>query len=269
LGVVADFDAQDGRALETDLSAAQREADNLDLHDGLIGVAGLVAGARSVDDLIGDVASFAARAIPGTDGASVALLQPQGTIPRVQTCAATAEFVSIIDDAQYCQFAEGPCVTTMESGRAMSSGSLGSDRRWPRFGGKVARMGVHSALSLPLSVGDEIVGTINAYARARDAFGDHAVDLGTQFAVSAAVSVYNAQLLARARKRTEQLQRALASRTVIDQAIGIVRSRTGTDAEEAFCRLVRLSQDRNVKLSVVAEELVDEAVRRARARSTR
>ena len=127
-------------------------------------------------------------------------------------------------------------------------------------------MGVHSALSLPLVVGEQVIGAINSYAHSRDAFGEHAVKLGSQFAGPAAVSVYNAQLLAAARERTKQLQRALGSRAVIDQAIGIIRSRSGGSAEEAFDRLVRMSQAENVKLRVVAERLVDEAVRRARAR---
>ena len=131
---------------------------------------------------------------------------------------------------------------------AVVSGSLGSDSRWPHFGGRVARMGVHSALSLPLVVGDQVIGAINSYAYSRDAFGEHAVQLGSQFAGPAAVSVYNAQLLADAQERTKQLQRALGSRAVIDQAIGIIRSRSGGSAEEAFDRLARLSQAENVKL---------------------
>jgi len=127
-------------------------------------------------------------------------------------------------------------------------------------------MAIHSALSLPLIVGDEVIGAINTYASQRDAFGEHAVQLGSQFAGPAAVSVYNAQLLAGAQERTSQLQRALGNRAVIDQAIGIIRSRSGVGAEVAFDRLTRLSQAQNVKLHVVAERLVDEAVRRARAR---
>jgi GAF domain-containing protein len=127
-------------------------------------------------------------------------------------------------------------------------------------------MAVHSALSLPLMVGDQVIGAINTYARGRDAFGEHAVQLGSQFTGPAAVSVYNAQLLAGAQERTKQLERALDSRAVIDQAIGVIRSRSGATAEQAFERLTRLSQTENLKLYVVAERLVEEAVRRARAR---
>jgi GAF domain-containing protein len=265
---MADYDAQPGRPTpaESDLSPAQLEADEIDLYAGLKGVAGLVAGARGVIDLLGDVAEFAAQAIPSVDGAGVALVQPHDRTPRIQTWSATAVFVHDIDTVQYEELHEGPCITCMESRRPCVSGSLGSDRRWPHFGGRVARMAVHSALSLPLIVGDEVIGAINAYARSRDAFGEHAVQLGSQFAGSAAVSVYNAQLLAAAQERTKALQRALDSRAVIDQAIGIIRSRSGVSAEVAFDRLTRLSQTENIKLYLVAERMVEEAARRARAR---
>jgi GAF domain-containing protein len=260
---MADYDAQPGRQQPVEPSAAQREADDVELLAGLRGVAELVADARTVAELLGDVAHFAALAIPNVDGASTALLHPPCDVRAV---TATADFVETIDKVQYDELREGPCLTCMSTGRVAVSGSLGSDARWPHFGGRVARMDVHSALSLPLVVGGEVIGAINAYAKARDAFGEHAVVLGLQFAASAAASVYHAQLLDSALERTERLQRALGSRAVIDQAIGIIRSRTGASAEQAFERLAQMSQQDNVKLVTIAERMVDEAVRRARAR---
>ncbi|BBX66633.1 GAF and ANTAR domain-containing protein [Mycolicibacterium psychrotolerans] len=260
---MADYDAQPGREEPVEPSTAQREADDLDLLAGLRGVAELVADARTVPELLGDVAHFAAIAIPNVDGASTALLHAPF---EVRAVTATADFVEVIDRVQYDELREGPCLTSMMSGRVAVSGSLGCDSRWPHFGGRVARMDVHSALSLPLIVGGEVIGAINTYAKARDAFGEHAVALGLQFAGSAAVSVYHAQLLSSARARTEQLQRALGNRAVIDQAIGIIRSRSGASAEQAFERLAQTSQRDNVKLVTLAERMVDEAVRRARAR---
>ncbi|BBZ18582.1 GAF and ANTAR domain-containing protein [Mycolicibacterium gadium] len=265
---MADYDAQPGRssAPEPDLSAAQREADDVDLSAGLRGVAGLVAGGRGVTDLLRDVAEFAARAIPGVDGAGVTLIDICGETTSVREWAVTVPFVEDIDRLQYAEIKEGPCVTCMHTRRPTVSGSLGSDSRWPHFGGRVARMGVHSALALPMMVGDQLVGAINTYARSRDAFGDHAVELGSQFAGPAAVSVHNAQLLDHAQARTRQLQSALGTRATIDQAIGIIRARSGVGPQVAFDRLVRMSQTENVKLHVVAERLVEEAVRRAKAR---
>jgi GAF domain-containing protein len=255
---------------EPELSPAQLQADELDLHAGLGGVAGIVSDACSVDEMLGQVAQFAGQAIPGADGAAVTLIHPHETDSgddlRIQAWSVTTEFVRDIDTLQYEKLSEGPCITCIRSGRPVVSGSLGSDRRWPHFGGSVARMGVHSVLALPLTVGDRVIGAINSYARGRDAFTEHAVQLGSQFAGPAAVSVYNTQLLASTRLRTTQLQQALHSRAVIDQAIGIVRSRSGGTAQEAFERLTRISQREHIKLADVAEQLVDEAVRRARAR---
>jgi GAF domain-containing protein len=264
---MTDYDAQPGRKPpeQPTLSTSQREADELDLHAGLRGLAGIVAGGRGVFEVLGEVAEFATHAIPGVDGTGVGLIDEDHGRPTLQRAAATAEFVHQIDIVQYDEMHEGPCITCMESRRATVSGSLGSDSRWPRFGGRVARMDVHSALSLPLMVGEHVIGAINCYATSHDAFGEHAVRLGTRFAGPAAVSIYNAQLLAGAHERAEQLQQALESRAVIDQAIGIIRSRTGASAEWAFGRLVRMSQNENTKLSAVADKLVAEAVRRAQA----
>ncbi len=228
---MADYDAQPDRdALpEPPLSLTQREADDSDLHAGLTGLAGIIAGGRGVSELLGDVADFAVQAIPGVDGAGVTLVDMSGGTPRPEAWTATAQFVSDIDVVQYELFKEGPCITCMQTGRPTLSGSLGGDSRWPHFAGRVARMGVHSVLSFPLLIDDQVIGAINAFAYARDAFGEHAVQLGSQFAGPAAVSVYNAKLLTEARSRAEQLQRALGSRTVIDQAIGIMRSRIGRE----------------------------------------
>ena len=263
---MADYDAQPGRTPEPDLSAAQREADESDLLEGLRGVAGLVAGGTGVMDLLRHMAEFAARAIPGVDGAGVTVIEMKEGTPHVKAWSVTSPFVADIDKLQYTQIGEGPCITCMQTQRPAVSGSLGSDSRWPRFGGGVARMGVHSALALPMVIDGQLVGAINTYAHERDAFGAHAVELGSQFAAPAAVSVHNAQLLDRAQERTKQLQNALGTRAVIDQAIGIIRARTGVGANAAFDRLVRISQADNVKLHVVAERLVDEAVRRANVR---
>ena len=111
-----------------------------------------------------------------------------------------------------------------------------------------------------------MVGSLNVYAQDQDVFGEHALRLGSAFAAPAAVSVYNTQLLVAAQERAEQLQRALTSRKTIDQAIGIIRGRTGGTEEDAFNRLKRISQTENTRLAAVAERFVAETVRRARER---
>ena len=146
------------------------------------------------------------------------------------------------------------------------SGSLGGEKMWPRFGPRVGRWGVHSALSLPLLLPDQVVGAINVYAYGRDVFDGYAAKLGEFFAKPAAVAVHNAQILASALARAVQLQSALSTRTVIDQAIGVILGRTGCSAEDAFTQLRAMSQAEHRTLADVAEHIIDDAVRRARAR---
>ena len=145
-------------------------------------------------------------------------------------------------------------------------GERRGEKMWPGFGARVGRWGVHSALSLPLLLPDQVVGAINLYAYGRDVFDGYAAELGELFAKPAAVAVHNAQILAGALARTIQLQSALSTRTVIDQAIGLIRGRTGRSAEDAFAQLRAMSQAEDRKLADVAQHIVDDAVRCARAR---
>jgi GAF domain-containing protein len=150
----------------------------------------------------------------------------------------------------------------------MRSGSLGGDARWPRFAGRVGRLGVHSVLSLPLISADQVVGAMNVYAHAKDAFDERAEQLGLLFAVPAAIAVQNAQILAQTQRLAARFQSALTNQAVINQAIGILMSRSGVSADEATERLRALSQRGQMKLAAVADGIVREAVRRARARHT-
>ena len=82
------------------------------------------------------------------------------------------------------------------------------------------------------------------------------------------MAIHNARGLEAARRTTERLEAALTSRAIIDRAIGIIQSRSGASAEDAFVRLRIVSQHEHMKLAVVAENLVNAAVRRAQARKT-
>lgn len=241
-------------------------ADDANLRAGIGDLAGLVAGSRSLSESLAEVAGFAVRAIPGADGVGVALFRPAPD-DTVEASSASAAFVEEIERIQYVILREGPALSAARERRPVLSDSLGGEQRWPRFGPRVGRLGVHSVLALPLVVADQVVGAISVYANDKDAFGERAVELGELFARPAAVAVHNAQVLAHAQVLTARLQAALLTRPVIDQAVGLIRGRTGRSAEEALSHLRGISQAEHRKLVDVAQSLVDEAVRRARART--
>jgi GAF domain-containing protein/anti-anti-sigma regulatory factor len=231
------------------------------LQAGLEGLAIILLESRPLVETLTHVARFAAAAVPGADGVGLTVLEAS----RPDIMAASTDFVTAVDEAQY-GLGEGPCIDVVEIRRPLVSGSLGGERRWPRFGPRAGRMGVHSVLSLPLIVADDVVGALSVYGRSRDSFSADAVRIGQRFAVPASVTVANARLLEQSRRLALQLEQALSSRRVIDQAIGILMSRGGVTAEAAFDRLRAISQGEGTKVSEVAATVVDQAVSRARAR---
>lgn len=242
-------------------AAAQRAAEDDDLADSVTALSRLSSSTLDLEELLTKVATYAVNAVPGADGAGLTLIEHD----RADTIVKTAPFVREVDDIQY-GLGEGPCISAAATGHTMRSGSIGGDHRWPRFGARVGRLGVHSVLSLPLRTANGVVGAMNIYAHTKNAFDERAEELGELFAAPAAIAVQNAQILAQTRRLASNLQAALTNRAVIDQAIGIVMSRTGATPEEAFDRLRGISQRDHLKLTQVATAVVQSAVRRARER---
>lgn len=180
----------------------------------------------------------------------------------MEALAASHSFVAEIDEIQYARLNEGPCITVALEGHAVLSGSLGGDKSWPRFGPRVGGSACTARCRCRCCC--RVSGWVDQRLRPRQGrLRRSRRDLGEQFATAAAVAVHNAQVLAQAQELTRQLQTALATRPIIDQAIGLLRGRTSATSEEAFEQLRRLSQCGHTKLVVVAQRLVDQAVRRA------
>jgi transcriptional regulator with GAF, ATPase, and Fis domain len=233
-----------------------------DLAASLAALAGLSA-RSSLMDVLTDIASFAAQAIPGADGAGLTLLEPG----RADISVETELFVKKIEEIQH-SLGEGPCVAAAADGQPVRSGSLGVDRRWPRLGPQAGRLGVHSVLSLPLCTPDRIIGAMNVYAHDRDIFDERAEQIGMVYAVPATVAVQNAQALAHATRLAEKLQTALDARAVIEQAIGIIRARSGISAEVAHQRLRVLSRNQRGTVVQAATGIVTAAISKAQQRRT-
>ena len=148
----------------------------------------------------------------------------------------------------------------------MMSGSLGSDPRWRKFGGTVARLGVHSVLSLPLVIPDRVVGAMNVYAHGRHVFDERAAELGEDL---------RGPSRGRGAERAGVGADAAAGGPAAVRFGDARRHRPGDrhhDESErrhrgpALARLRVLSQNEHHKLVVVARQIIDDAVRRAQAR---
>lgn len=249
---------------EKEFTRVGRAVEDEDLQTSLAGLAGLGSNRLALTELLTQVAGLAVQAIPGADGAGLALLE-EG---RNDTIVTTAGFVADVDAIQY-KIRQGPCITAAAEARTVVSGSLTTDLRWRRFAAQIAPLGVHSVVSLPLLTPDGVVGAMNVYARAKDVFDERAAAMGEIFAGPAAIAVQNAHLLDQTRRLAAQLQSTLETRKVIERAVGIVMSRSGVNEDEARKRLRTLSQNQDAQLATVAQALIAEAVRRAQAQHGR
>jgi len=202
------------------------------------------------------VGDLAVRSIAGCDAVGVTLRGERNPTTR----AATGSLVYEVDRYQY-EIDEGPCLQAVADREIMAIEEMESDRRWPRFSRHAADRGVHSSLSLPMMVRGEALGALNLYAHRPSAFSPMDRQTGTLFAAQAAVAVANAQTYAASVKLVQDLRDALDSRAVIDQAMGILIARNGTNAQEAFTHLRIRSQNENRKLREVAADVVSGAAK--------
>jgi transcriptional regulator with GAF, ATPase, and Fis domain len=232
-----------------------------DLTTSLIELASIVADGVGFQATLQQIANYAATVHRDTHGAAITM--SEGGRPSV--LVATEPLVGEAEQLQY-DIAEGPALTATSARHAIVSGSLGGDENWPRFGPRVGRMGLHSVIAVPLMVHDLVVGTMAIYSLSKNAFSAADVRAAERYAGPASAVARNAMVLDRLDVEVTQLTTALRSRPVIDQAIGIIMSRSGKSAEQCFATLRRESNNRQLKVSEVAQRLVDEAVRRAVAR---
>ncbi|MDX1893423.1 GAF and ANTAR domain-containing protein [Mycolicibacterium sp. 050158] len=213
-----------------------------------------------LEEALTRVARTAVGAVPDADAVSITVVSE----PQSRTAAYTDERVLRLDERQYTSN-RGPCLEAART-RIPVRVSMGfDDDRWPEFVTASREEGILATLSIPLIVGslspgaeeDSLVGSLNVYSRNAAAFDPFDEVLMSLFATSASQAITNARRWQHSRATVAQLQSALGSRSTIDQAKGVLRAVHGCSADEAFAMLVEKSQHTNVKLHVVAAQLLD------------
>lgn len=200
------------------------------------------------------VAELAKQTIPGAAEVSVSLVQGG----RASTAAFTGELALHLDETQY-EKGYGPCLAATVGGETVMIADMTREDRWPAYVPEAVRRGAHSSVSVGLPVQQAVNGALNVYATVPKAFDEDALELAHTFASYAAVALANAHLYASTAALAAQMQEAMTSRAVIEQAKGIIVAQRGCSVDEAFDILVRASQSSNRKLREIAEALVQKA----------
>ena len=171
------------------------------------------------------------------------------------TVASSDDLATRVDEVQYAS-GVGPCLQSMDTGEVIDVPSFVDEDRWDEFRMAAIANGLQSSLSTPILVGSQPVGAINLYSQAPGSFSEQDRRSATMFAAQASGCLAVAHRMARHVELTTHLQAALASRSVIDQAIGIMMAQNKCHSDAAFDVLRRASQHRNVKLRQVAADIV-------------
>jgi ANTAR domain len=152
---------------------------------------------------------------------------------------------------------DGPCVEALRTGAVSGPIDLATERRWPAWTAVATLLGFSSAAGVPgeVSPGQRIA--LNLYAAAPQAFDDETLHRATLFAEEVARTIPAAVRLFEADQRASQLEQALASRSTIDQALGVLMTQNNCTPDVAFGILRRASQNRNVKLRDVAAAIIE------------
>ncbi|MGH3799727.1 MAG: GAF and ANTAR domain-containing protein [Pseudonocardiaceae bacterium] len=171
------------------------------------------------------------------------------------TVASSDAHALSLDEVQYGHH-NGPCLTAMRTGTTVSISDLATDDRWGAYRLDGLAHGIASALSIPLTGGPGVRGALNFYAQQPGVFTTERQQRAERLGEEASRALRLAVRLTAQVELTHQLEAALASRTIIDQAIGIIMGQNRCTATDAFEILRRASNHRNIKLRAVAYEIV-------------
>lgn len=188
-------------------------------------------------------------------GVGVSVVDANGDL---RFATATSQPVVAAEQAQE-EAQDGPCFAALHERRPVVIEDVRDHaERWPTFVATVADHGLSAVVGLPLILDEERIGTINVYDRGRRTWTDEEISQALVLGDVAAAYIYNASELARSRRTAEQLQHALDSRIVIEQAKGILAASRQLTMDDAFNLLRRHARSNSITVRSVAERIVSD-----------
>ncbi|GAB3248063.1 GAF and ANTAR domain-containing protein [Kineosporia babensis] len=206
----------------------------------------------SLEQLLAQYVRIAQSGVDGADEVSITLIRNN----RPFTAGHSGDLALAADELQY-ERGYGPCVDAGVSGVELAIPDMRDEARWPDYAAAVAQEGVLSAVSLPLPVQTELLGALNLYSRKPEALGEETLAVAREVASHIAVAIGNAVSYQDSARLAEDMQAAMRSRAVIEQAKGAIMAQNRCSAEQAFEILRVASMGRNVKLRDLAKDIVE------------
>jgi len=185
--------------------------------------------------------------------AGLLLTDQRGTL---QVVAASTERTRLLELFQL-QTDQGPCLDCFRTGQPVSVADLTSVGRWPKFAAAAAEAGFVAVHAVPMRLRSEVIGALNLFDTQPHALDDGTLRIGQALADVATIGLLQQRAIQRRDLLTEQLQTALNSRVLIEQAKGVLAERHQVDVAQAFALLRNSARSHNRRLSDLSQAIVD------------
>jgi transcriptional regulator with GAF, ATPase, and Fis domain len=197
--------------------------------------------------------------ILGAEAAGVMLADSRGGLRLIASSDERMRLLELFE----LQGAQGPCLDAFSTGRAVQASAADSRIRWPAFAPHASDAGFQMTCAVPLRVRTDVIGALNLFRGTDEPFTDAEMDIAQAMGEMAAIGLIQERAARERTLLTSQLQAALTSRVVIEQAKGMLAEYLGVSVDDAFQLLRSYARDRNFKLSQVASDVVNRKVETA------
>ena len=228
--------------------------DHVDLTDFLVHLQDLLVQNADVREFLQDFAELTARELtkPGnTIACGVTVIRQKKPV----AVADSDPMARKLDDIQN-SFGDGPCLTALRTRTITHVPDVRNEDRWRDYMEAAACTDVGSILALPMELNSTAEAVVNLYSTRSHGFSHDDMVAAERVTATGAKALYLALKIAQLRDARENLAAALDSRTAIDTAVGIIMAQNRCSRDAAFQILVNASSHRNIKLRVVAENVI-------------
>ena len=188
--------------------------------------------------------------------AGVVLVAPGG---ELEVAAASSDLAGLVELFQI-QKDQGPCLDCFRTGRPVTVADLrGPGQPWPQFAAAATEAGFRTVQAVPMRLRDEVIGALNLFGTGTVPLSPGDVRIGQALADVATIGLLQERTARRREIAAEQLQGALNSRVIIEQAKGKLAERLGLDMDASFKLLRDHARNSNQRLTDVARQFVETA----------
>jgi GAF domain-containing protein len=155
---------------------------------------------------------------------------------------------------------EGPCVDCFRSGQAITIADISANdvaKQWPRFSPAALRMGFAGVHAIPMRLRDQVIGTLNLFRRAPDGLDQPVARAARALVDVATIGILQERAVRQQELVAVQLQAALHSRVMIEQAKGVLAERHHVTPDQAFLILRRYARNHNRPLTALAGDVIN------------